>query len=127
MLLDESRQVKRKNGFTFLVKPFSEFYHQRGSPTFPTNNGNETLKFDCVGAAKTSSVVFPRSSKSAIGAFGICVEAFSVQSKSSNTTHRRRNSLPDRKIFMCLSGWSTSVWNNLAFRKIRFAITRKRD
>ena len=82
MLLDESRQVKRKNGFTFLVKPFSEFYHQRGSPTFPTNNGNETLKFDCVGAAKTSSVVFPRSSKSAIGAFGICVEAFSVQSKS---------------------------------------------
>ena len=50
-----------------------------------------------------------------------------VQSKSSNTTHRRRNSLPNRKIFMCLSGWSTSVWNNLAFRKIRFAITRKRD
>lgn len=39
----------------------------------------------------------------------------------------RRNSLPNRKIFMCLSGWSTSVWNNLAFRKIRFAITRKRD
>ena len=32
-----------------------------------------------------------------------------------------------KKIFMCLSGWSTSVWNNLAFRKIRFAITRKRD
>lgn len=33
----------------------------------------------------------------------------------------------ESKIFMCLSGWSTSVWNNLAFRKIRFAITRKRD
>ena len=44
-----------------------------------------------------------------------------------NRPNRRRNSLPNRKIFMCLSGWSTSVWNNLAFRKIRFAITRKRD